>query len=251
MPKKASSIEIHLLGAFRVSVDGRVVAERQFTRRKPKQLIKLLALQPNHQLHREQAMELLWPDSDPESAAHNLHKAIHLARHALEPELASAAASHFILTQGQQILLHAPGKLCIDVDEFELKAAAAIKSEDSAACEAALSLYGGDDLLTEDRYEDWAATRREQLRERYHALLGKLSKIYESQSDYQQSIEPLRKLVGSDPANEESHRDLMRVYALAGNRHQALRQYQLCVASLRKHFDAEPQRATVELHRQI
>src|SRR6266550_1082204 len=168
-----STLEIHLLGPFRIFVDGQAIDERQFTRRKPKQLIKLLALQPNHRLHREQAMELLWPDSDPESGANNLHKAIHMARHALEPSLEAVAESHFILTQGQQILLHAPGKLCVDVDEFELKAAAAIKSEDSAACEAAISLYGGDDLLTEDRYEDWATPRREQLRTLYHRLLGK------------------------------------------------------------------------------
>src|SRR6184192_732189 len=128
-PPVDGSLEIHLLGLFRVVVNGRTVTEREFTRRKPKQLIKLLALQPNHQLHREQAMELLWPDSDPESAANNLHKAIHMARHALEPSLEAVAESHFILTQGQRILLHAPGKFCVDVDEFELKAAAAIKSE--------------------------------------------------------------------------------------------------------------------------
>jgi len=57
MPKKASSLEIHLLGPFRIFVDGQAIEERQFTRRKPKQLIKLLALQPHHQLLREQAMD--------------------------------------------------------------------------------------------------------------------------------------------------------------------------------------------------
>src|SRR6266513_2461051 len=101
-PTVEGSLEIHLLGPFRVVVDGRAVAEREFTRRKPKQLIKLLALQPHHQLHREQAMEFLWPDSDPESASNNLHKAVHLARHSLEPALKSAADSHFIITRGQQ-----------------------------------------------------------------------------------------------------------------------------------------------------
>src|SRR3989442_4758070 len=151
-PTGDESLEICLLGLFRVVVDSRVVTERQWSRRKPAMLIKLLALQPHHQLHREQMIDLLWPDSDPESAINNLHKAIHLARHALEPELKSAADSHFILTQGQQILLQAPGKLCIDVDEFELKAGAAIKTQDRAACEAAIGLYGGD-LLNEDRYE--------------------------------------------------------------------------------------------------
>src|SRR6266550_3850542 len=246
----SSSLEIHLLGHFRMLVDGQAVDERSFTRRKPKLLIKLLALQPNHQLHREQAMEFLWPDSDPESATNNLHKAVHLARHSLEPALKSAADSHFIITRGQQIVLSAPGMLYIDAEEFERQATAAIKSDDAASCETALGLYRGD-LLNEDAYEDWAATRREQLRELYHRLLARLPKIYEAQGDYQQSIEALGKLIAADTSNEEAHRDLMRLYALTGNRHQAFRQFQQCVESLRRELDAGPEPATVELHRQI
>src|ERR1041384_3015598 len=100
-----TSLEVHLLGPFQVTVDGRAVEERQWQRPRPKLLVKLLALQPHHQLHREQVMEMLWPEQEPESASNNLHKAIHMARRALEPGLRSAAASHFILTQGQQIVL--------------------------------------------------------------------------------------------------------------------------------------------------
>src|SRR5436190_23071756 len=103
LPIGDQSLKICLLGPFRVTVEGRVVTERQWSRRKPALLIKLLALQPHHQLHREQMIELLWPDSDPDSAINNLHKAIHLARHALEPELKAVADSRFILTRGQQI----------------------------------------------------------------------------------------------------------------------------------------------------
>src|SRR5215212_5525076 len=114
-----SVLEIHLLGPFRIAVDGRAVEERRFTRRKPKLLVKLLALQPHHRLHREQAMGLLWPDAGPSVAGNNLHKAIHMARHALEPLLKSPADSHFIFTQNQQVLLRAPRKLWVDVDDFE------------------------------------------------------------------------------------------------------------------------------------
>ena len=142
-----------MLGQFRVSVDGRECS--QWSRQKPKLLVKLLALQAHHELHREQVIETFWPESDPESAVNNLHKAIHLARHALEPELKSAANSHFILTRGQQILLTAPGELPIDIDAFEQQAAEAIKSNDVQTYERALALYGGE-LLTEDLYEDWA-----------------------------------------------------------------------------------------------
>src|SRR5687767_13337516 len=94
-------LEIHLLGPFRVTVDGAEIEEQVWARRKPALLIKLLALQPHHQLHREQLIETLWPDADPEAAANNLHKVIHQARRALEPALKSAADSRFILTQGQ------------------------------------------------------------------------------------------------------------------------------------------------------
>ena len=125
-----------------------------------------------------------------------------------------------------------------------------VKSGAAAACETAIDLYQGD-LLNEDAYEDWAATRREQLRELYHRLLSKLSNVYEAQGDQQQSIEPLRKLIAVDAANEQAHRDLMRLYALTGSRHQALRQYQQCVEVLRRELDAEPEPATLELYRQI
>ena len=41
MPKKDASLEIYLLGPFRILVDGQLVAARQFTRHKPKLLVKL------------------------------------------------------------------------------------------------------------------------------------------------------------------------------------------------------------------
>jgi DNA-binding SARP family transcriptional activator len=76
------------------------------------------------------------------------------ARHALEPDLKSAADSRFIKSGGQHVQLSTSGKLYIDVEEFERVAEAAIKTEKVAACETAINLYRGD-LLNEDAYEDW------------------------------------------------------------------------------------------------
>jgi len=249
-PVDPSALEIHLLGPFRIAVDGRVVEGRHFTRRKPKLLIKLLALQPHHQLHREQAMELLWPDSDPDSANNNLHKAIHMARQSLEPGLKTAADSHFIISQSQQILLRAPQTLWIDVEAFEQQAAQAIKSANVKEYEAALDLYTGP-LLLEDLYDDWAVSRREQLRELHQSLLAGLARVHQSAGAYQQSIERLKQLLECDTANEEVHRDLMRLYALTSNRHQALKQYQQCADILRRELETEPDLMTTELLREI
>jgi DNA-binding SARP family transcriptional activator len=244
------TLEIQMLGPFRVAIDGRAIEERHWSRRKPALLVKLLALQSHHQLHREQVMEFLWPDLDAEAAANNLHKSIHAARRALEPALKSGPDSHFILTRGQQIFLRAPGKLRVDVEDFEHSAAEALKSSDKSAFEKALLLYEGD-LLIEDPYEDWAAARRESLRALRQDLLLRLARLYEGEEEYQMCIERLKEVVALDPSNEEAQRQLMRLYALTGNRQQSIHQYQQCLEDLRKGLDAGPDRATTELYEQI
>jgi len=245
-----SSLEIHLLGPFRVVVDGQAIEERRWSRRKPALLVKLLALQPHHQLHREQVIEFLWPDLTQEAAANNLHKTIHAARRALEPALESGSDSHFILTHGQQVQLRAPEKFWIDVDAFESGAAKALKASDTEPYELALNLYEGD-LLIEDPYEDWTTTRREHLRALRQDLLIKLSRLYESEGQHQQSIEMLKQIVALDPSNEDAHRQLMRLYALTGSRQQAIHQYQQCCEDLRRELEAKPEQATVKLYEQI
>src|ERR1044072_1692529 len=170
LPALPSTLEIHLFGPFRVAVDGLPVDARRWSRRSAALLVKLLALQPHHQLHREQDMALLWPELDAHSATNNLHKSIHATRRALEPALKSGVQSSFIITRAQQILLRAPQHLSIDVDQFEQQAKEALNCSTIEVCKKALQLYDGD-LLIEDLYEDWAAARREQLRALRHDLL--------------------------------------------------------------------------------
>ncbi|MBI1760528.1 MAG: winged helix-turn-helix domain-containing protein [Acidobacteria bacterium] len=229
-------------------MNGTVVAERHWMRRKAKALLKLLALAPQHQLHREQLMEALWPELEPELAANNLNKALHAARRALEPDLKSGAQSRFLQTYEQHVQLH--GALWIDVEAFEQQAAAALKGADSGACETALALYAGD-LLEEDRYEDWAVARREQLRRLAQRLLEHLAQLYESGGQTAQSIEQWQRLLGFNAANEEAQRRLMELYARSGSRHQAIEQYQRCREAVRRELDAEPEPATTALYEQI
>jgi len=242
-PASISRLEIHLLGPFRIAVDGEPVEERRWARRKPKLLVKLLALQPHHQLHREQVIELLWPELDSESAGANLYKTVHLARRALEPESDARAGSSFILTQDQQVTLRAPGELWIDLEAFEQRATDALASSSVEAVEGALELYSGD-LLPEHLYEDWAAGRREHARSLYLELLARLTRLYDAAGEYQRGIECLRIMLASDPTNEEAHRQLMRLYAQTGSRHSAAEEQPSCwevrQASARRGWRSRP-----------
>lgn len=249
-PTSPGKIELRLLGVISFAIDGVPVEEHQWTRRKAKALLKILALAPQYQLHREQLIEYLWPEQEPELAANNLNKIIHAARRALEPTLKSGADSRFILTHDQHVQLQAPGGLWIDVEAFEQLATVALKSKAVTAYDEALALYAGE-LLPEDRYEDWAAARRERLGRLATRLLTESAQLYEANGQVQQSIERWQQLVAWNATNEEAHRHLMRLYALSGSRHEALTQYQQCQAALRKELDAQPEPQTIALYEQI
>jgi DNA-binding SARP family transcriptional activator len=57
----AEAVRVWLIGSFRVSVGSRLIEEKEWRLRKAAALVKLLALAPGYRLHREQAMETLWP----------------------------------------------------------------------------------------------------------------------------------------------------------------------------------------------
>ena len=108
-------LRVSLLGRFEVSVGSRVVEEEGWRLRKAASLVELLALAPYHRLHREQAMELLWSDLAPRSAANNLHQTLHAARRTLEPE---AAEFRYLTLRDEQLFLCPDGALRVDVDAF-------------------------------------------------------------------------------------------------------------------------------------
>src|ERR671913_1304732 len=87
------TLRIWLLGGLRVSVGSRSIGEEEWHLRKARSLITVLALSPGNRLHREQAMELLWPDLAPKAASNNLHQVLHAARRALEPSVAAGGGA--------------------------------------------------------------------------------------------------------------------------------------------------------------
>ena len=73
------AVHIRLLGRLSVSLGDRVVGEGAWRLRKSASLVKLLALARGHRIHRERAMDFLWPDLGVQAAAHNLHQALYIA----------------------------------------------------------------------------------------------------------------------------------------------------------------------------
>ena len=145
-------VEIKLLGGFVAVRDGEALDASVWRLRKGRELVKLLALASAHRLHREQLMDALWPELDSAAAANNLHQVVHVARRALGVDAVELRDELLTLRAG------------VDVDDFERAAEQARHAGSAGAYRAALSLYGGE-LLPENRYDDWADARREELEE--------------------------------------------------------------------------------------
>ena len=209
-------------------------------------IVKLLALAPNHRLHREQVIDLLWPELASKAAKNNLHHALHVARHTLDP----AGTIRALRLEDAIVVLDWPAEVWTDVEAFETSLAAARRSRLSASYRRALALYTGD-LLPGDRYEDWAADRRMALHRLFLAGLLELAACYKAEGEYGEAIEALQRAVAAEPALEEGHVELMRLYARAGQRQQAIRQYEHLRTSLARELDVEPEAATTALHSQI
>jgi DNA-binding SARP family transcriptional activator len=236
------ALRVGLLGGFRVSVGTRTIAEDAWHLRKAANLVKLLALAPGHRLHREQAMDALWPDLAKRAASNNLRQVLHAARQTLD----EVDGSRYLASDNEVLTLGTEGKLRVDAEAFEEAAIAARSERSPSTYEAAVELYTGE-LLPGDRGEAWTEGRRESLRRLYLTLLLDLATLHEEREDYERSTVVLRRPLDEEPTREETHVDLMRLYALCGRRREAILQYE----RLRETLSREPRAETRHLYEEI
>jgi DNA-binding SARP family transcriptional activator/pimeloyl-ACP methyl ester carboxylesterase len=223
------SARIRLLGDFRVEIDGREIPAAAWPRRQAAALVKLLALRPGRQLHRERVIDSLWPDLGVEEAAPRLYKAAHFSRKVLGRDEA-------IVLRGDVITLLPGVEVEVDALAFDAAAESALSNGSVAAAQAALDLFTGD-LLPHDLYEPWLDDLRERLRLRQQLLL--------------RQAERWEDLLAIDPADEEAHIALMRQQVRAGYPRAALQQFERMERLLAREVDTAPGTEAVELREQI
>jgi DNA-binding SARP family transcriptional activator len=219
-------VEIQLLGGFSVAIDGVAVQPGPWRRDRAAALVKLLAVTPQHRLHREQIMGLFWPDADSEAAGAALRKAVHYARKAL--------GRTALLDTGGEIISLAPGvELVIDAEAFEAAAIAALRAPTVASCRAAADLCRGP-LLPDDLYQDWLDAPRARLAQRHVDLL-RAGKLW-------------HQLIALDPGDEPAQCALMQAALDDGNRGEAIRLFNQLRQRLKVDLGLGPSAQAVALY---
>lgn len=144
----------------------------------------------------------------------------------------------------------------LDVSAFERAyltvrdTAGQMLSDDRASdLEAALDLYRGDLLATWSH--DWCSYERDRLQLSYLAMLDQLMGYCETRRLYAKGVSLGQTALRYDPARECTHRQLMRLHYLAGDRTSAIRQYERCGSAMAQEFGIRPSAGTVALYGQI
>ncbi|MEW1689630.1 ATP-binding protein [Streptomyces sp. NPDC091265] len=239
-------LRVHLFGGFRVERDGGAPLADKWPRPSARSLVKLLAVSPGHSLHREQAMEICWPDSDPHAALGSLRVALHAARRAIEPELAPRASSSYLTGEGTLLRLD-PLTVVIDADEAEVLAERALAGGTTAELATALAAFTGE-LLPEDRYAAWAEARRTRLAALHDRVRLALAEAWLADGENESATEVALLALAAAPAEERAHRVVIEACLRQGLRRQAVRQYHLCREALDAELGVRPGPATERLH---
>jgi DNA-binding SARP family transcriptional activator len=203
---------------------------------------------------RETLAGTLWGNSPTAQAKKYLRQALWQLQAALD--LPPAAPERFLQVEVEWVQFHPVADLWLDVALFEqaytrlhgvpgeqLDAGAA------AAAQEAVALYQGD--LLEGQYQDWCLYERERLQQMYLALLDKLIGHCVARQDYAAAQDYGGRVLRYDRAHERTHRHLMRLHYLAGDRAAALRQYERCRHALAEELGVAPAHSTTEIYEQI
>ncbi|MFJ3667822.1 AAA family ATPase [Streptomyces sp. NPDC090106] len=241
-------LRLFLLGGFRAERDrGAPVADR-WPRPSARRLVEMLAVSPGRTRHREEIIEMCWPETAGTPAAlGSLRVALHAARRALEPELTARTPSSYLVGEGALLRL-APQTVWIDADRAESLAERALHSGATADLASALGAFTGE-LLPEHRYTPWVEARRERLDALGDSVRLALAEAYLADGAVQRAAATARRVLADSAAEERAHRVLIDAYLRQGMRRRALAQYHACRRALDAEWGIRPGPRTEALHR--
>ena len=242
----APMLEIRLLGRFDVQRGRKPIAPEAWPRRKTAELLKLLATDRGRHVTQDELIDQLFPNLEPGKARRNLQNRISELRRVLEPDLETASASRFIVTEHEGYRFSDDATCWVDVEAFEdALQAARLYETDGRWTEAAgflneaVDLYVGD-YLVEDRYADWTQLPRRRLRDQYVSALSRLATCRSRLGQPQAAIEWARRAFDAEPSRESLCAQLMGLYRQTGQTMEALTIYETHRETLRNDLAVEP-----------
>jgi pimeloyl-ACP methyl ester carboxylesterase/DNA-binding SARP family transcriptional activator len=200
--------DIVTMGHFDVVVDGTAVPTSAWGSKRARTLLKRLVVARGQSVTRDELIELLWPEGgDVDRLGARLSVQLCAVRRILRGGIIADRSS-----------------VRLDLDHVDVDLEGWFALNDDGAIVA--GFHG--ELMSEDRYEDWTASLREEVRARFGAAARRLAEA----SDPKEAIELWRRLLAQDPYDEAAHRSLVATLRAEGRLGEARVAYQTYVAAM-------------------
>lgn len=222
---------------------------------KAQELLFYLLLHQDYPHTREFLASHLWPEAPSAQAKKYLRQAVWQIQSTLDqPDHTGQAA--LLLLDREWVRLNPAASLWLDTRMFEQSFALVrdldgrdLDLQQAQTLQSAVELYQGDLLL--GWYQDWCLIARERFQSMLLAMLDKLINYCLCHGQFERGIAYGMRALRHEPTREKTHRQLMRLYYLAGDRTAALRQFNQCVTILENEFGVTPTHQTLHLWEQI
>jgi DNA-binding SARP family transcriptional activator len=248
-----SRLVYNLLGPPRVELDGE---ELHIPRRKAVALLAYLAVEPSRH-SRDVLATLLWSDYDQSGARGRLRRTLSTLNRTL--------GGVWLTVDRDRVGVNPNSGLWLDVDQFRQRLTLCETHghpidqpcpDCSARLTEAAKLYRGDfmsgfTLPDSLDFDEWQRHQTERLRDELASVLERLAAGHGSRDDYEPAVAYARRCLELDPLRERAHQQLMELYARAGRRSAALRQYRACMRVLEQELDVPPSAETTALYDRI
>ena len=245
-----SQLQVSLFGKFCAQCEQQILDGLEAS--KVQELFCYLLLHRHQTHHREKLATLLWCENSTNQSKRYLSKALWQLQSAFD----SYMISNLLWIEPDWIRLNHGADLWLDIALFEqayshvrYTPGPELVSESVQLLKQAICLYKGD--LLEGWYQDWCIFERERFQYMFLGMLDGLMHYHEAEEAYETAVGYAIQILRHDRAREHTHRSLMRLYYLAGNRSEALRQYERCTEALDSELSVQPADLTINLYRQI
>ena len=239
-----TQLTLAFLNTFQVTLDSQPIT--RFRSSNNQGMLVYLVMQADRPVPREVLATLFWPGVPESSARNNLRQSVYQLRKLLGD--LDSRSDPFLLVTRQTVQFNPASNFTLDVNSFS-------QAIDAGDLEAAVANYHGDLLpgFTCDslQFEEWLRMEREQL---HQVALEAMFEV--TQEHLRTGKHGKAKLVAAqqlylEPWREQAHRQLMQAYSLAGDRGNAMAQFELCRKQLWEELGVEPSPETVALHQEI
>jgi DNA-binding SARP family transcriptional activator/tetratricopeptide (TPR) repeat protein len=207
-------------------------------RKKVLSLLAFLLSRPQFSASREQAIEALWPDMEPEAGANSLNQTSYFLRQVFEPKADDDTSAGYLNSRADLIWLDP--RLVQSRSSECLKLIAAIRRDPSPALVTRLADSYTGRFAVDFIYDDWASTFRDALHASYLDRIERAIIADTRAGAFDRALATAQLAMQADPDAEQIELCLLRLYRRMGAKAAAAEQYAHYSNVMREQLGVEP-----------